>query len=43
MAVVTFANVESLDVVVGKLQQLRAKMLPTEAAPQAPAPIGDSK
>jgi hypothetical protein len=32
-AVVTFANVESLDVVVGKLMTLRSKMLPnTEAA-----------
>lgn len=28
LAVVTFANVESLDVVAGKLQQLRAKMVP---------------
>lgn len=31
LAVVTFANVASLDVVVGKLQQLRAKMLPDNA------------
>jgi hypothetical protein len=31
LAVVTFANVESLDVVVGKLQQLRAKMLSDNA------------
>lgn len=28
LAVVTFANVESLDVVAGKLQVLRAKMVP---------------
>ena len=32
LAVVTFSNVQSLDVVVGKLQQLRAKMLPTGEA-----------
>ena len=32
LAVVTFANVESLDVVVLKLQQLREKMLPDNAA-----------
>jgi len=41
LAVVTFANVASLDVVVGKLQQLRAKMLPDNAVmtgPQAPSP-----
>ena len=31
LAVVTFANVASLDVVVGKLQQLRATMLPDNA------------
>ena len=39
LAVVTFANVASLDVVVGKLQQLRAKMLPDNAISGAkPAP-----
>lgn len=32
LSVMTFANVESLDVVVGKLQTLRAKMAPKEPA-----------
>ncbi|MHB1097972.1 MAG: hypothetical protein ACYCZR_00325 [Burkholderiales bacterium] len=36
LAVVTFANVESLDVVAGKLQQLRAKMVPNNQVERQP-------